>query len=326
MEDFSLFDTLPIGVIIFKDKKVEFINQHILDVLSIGYFSKKNSIELIIKVVDVKDEETLFHFFNNRDYFDNQTKRMQIERSRYEDYDIFAFMRINPSIATKIVFDDDSQINKKADIDEKIAKVFKLNNIQKVKVLTLYKGVPLKNYGKIVRINKDSIEVIVEPKHRISLLERNDILLIVNTKQGKSVLHGQVVKSDNNLFTIKNFYLSKHDVHLRDGLRVKFSTSTIAKASNRDFEVYDISMKGISIKISSVEEEEFLKATSSLKLYLEDDELHLNLKYLKTIRKNDDILKIIFLISLNSEDSSKLNQFIVKRQNEILREIHEYEK
>jgi hypothetical protein len=326
MRDFSLFDTLPIGVMVFKNKKVEFINQHILDVLSIGYFSKKNSIELIVKIVDVKDEETLFHFFNNRDHFDINTKRMQIERSRYEDYDIFVFMRINPSIATKIIFDENSQINKKADIDEKIAKLFKLNNIQKVKVMTLYKGVPLKNYGKIVRINNDSIEVIVEPKQRISLLEKDDILLLINTKKGKSVLHGQVVKSDNNLFTIKNFYLSKHDVHLRDGLRVKFDTSTSAKAGNREFEVYDISMKGISIKISSEEEEEFLKDRSSIKFYLEDDELHLNLKYLKTISENDNILKIIFLISLKSEDSSKLNQFIVKRQNEILREIHEYEK
>lgn len=324
--DFSLFDTLPTGVMVFKNKKVEFINQHILDVLSIGYFSKKNSIELIIKIVDVKDEETLFHFFNNRDYFDINTKRMQIERSRYEDYDIFAFMRINSSIATKIIFDEGSQINKKADIDEKIAKLFKLNNIQKVKVMTLYKGVPLKNYGRIVRINNDSIEVIVEPKQRISLLERDDILLLVNTKKGKSVLHGQIVKSDSNLFTIKNFYLSKHDVHLRDGLRVKFSTRTIAKASNCEFEVYDISMKGISIKISSEEEEEFLKARSSIKLFLEDDELQLNLKYLKTISENDNILKIIFMISLNSEDYSKLNQFIVKRQNEILREIHEYGK
>jgi hypothetical protein len=325
LEDFSLFDTLPTGVIVFRNKKVEFINQHILDVLSIGYFSKKNAIELIIKIVDVKDEETLFHFFNNRDHFDIHTKRIQIEHSRYEDYDIFAFMRINQSIATKIIFDDNSHINKKTDIDEKVAQLFKLNHIQKVKVLTLYKGVPLKNYGKIVRINMDSIEVIVEPKHRISLHERDDILLLVNTKKGESVLHGHVIKSDNNLFTIKNFYLSKHDVHLRDGLRVKFSTSTIVKASSREFEVYDISMKGISIKISSVEEEDFLKRISSVKLYLEEDELHLNLKYLKTVSENDSILKIIFLISLNSEDSLKLNQFIVKRQNEILREIHEYE-
>jgi hypothetical protein len=85
-------------------------------------------------------------------------------------------------------------------------------------------------------------------------------------------------------------------------------------------------MNGVSIKISSEEEEGFLKARSSLKLFLEDDELRLSIKYLKTITENDSILKIIFLISLNSEDSSILNQFIVKRQNEILREIHEYEK
>jgi len=309
---------------IFKNQKVEFINQHILDVLSIGYFSTKNAVELIVKILDVKDEQDLFLFLSNHDYFDTQTKRIQIEHSRYEDYDVFTFARINSPMAEKIPLDS-ANLNKKVDIDEKVAKLFKLNNIKKVKVMTLYKGVPLKNYGKIIRVNMDSIEVIVEPKHRISLLERADILLIVNTKKGTSVLHGEVVKSDKNVFTIKNFYLSKEDVHLRDGLRVKFSTSTIAKTGGREFEVYDISMKGISIKISSSEEEEFLKERKFLKLFLEESELHLNLKYLKTVSDNGNILKIVFLISANSEDSLKLNQFIVKRQNEILREIHEYD-
>ncbi|HEY9203777.1 MAG TPA: hypothetical protein VIM82_05540 [Sulfurimonas sp.] len=324
MKDFSIFKILPTGVMIFKNQKVEFINQHILDVLSIGYFSTKNAVELIVKILDVKDEQDLFLFLSNHDYFDTRTKRIQIEHSRYEDYDVFTFARINDSIAQKVHLDGASA-SKKADIDEKVAKLFKLNNVKKVKVMTLYKGVPLKNYGKIIRVNMDSIEVIVEPKHRISLLERDDILLIVNTKKGTSVLHGEVVKSDKNVFTIKNFYLSKEDVHLRDGLRVKLSRSTIAKTGGREFEVYDVSMKGISIKINSSEEEEFLKERKFLKLFLEESELHLNLKYLKTVKDNGKILKIIFLISLNSEDTSFLNQFIVKRQNEILREIHEYD-
>jgi len=325
MKDFSLFNILPTGVLIFKNKKVEFINQHILDVLSIGYFSKASATELIIRILDVKDEEGLFLFFSSHDYFDTRTKRIQIEHSRYEDYDIYTSCRINDSIA-QIIHPDDASLHKRADIDEKVAKLFKLNNIKKVKVMTLYKGVPLKNYAKIIRVNMDSIEVIVEPKHCISLLERNDILLIVNTKKGASVLHGEVVKSDKNVFTIKNFYLSKEDVHLREGLRVKLNTSTIVKSGEREFEVYDISAKGISIKISSSEDEEFLKERKSLKLFLEENELHLNLKYLKTVSEDGKILKIIFLISANSEDGSKLNHFIVKRQNEILREIHEYQK
>jgi len=324
MKDFSLFNILPTGVMIFRNQEVEFINQHILDVLSIGYFSTKNAVELIVNILGVKDEQDLFLFLSSHDYFDTRTKRIQIEHSRYEDYDIYTFCRINSSIA-QAIHPTDTTSNKRADIDEKVAKLFKLNNIKKVKVMTLYKGVPLKNYGKIIRVNMDSIEVIVEPKHRISLLERNDILLIVNTKKGTSVLHGEVVKSDKNVFTIKNFYLSKEDVHLRDGLRVKFSTSTLVKTGGMEFDVYDISAKGISIKINSSQEEEFLKERKSLKLFLEENELHLNLKYLKTVSEDGKILKIIFLISANSEDSSKLNQFIVKRQNEILREIHEYQ-
>lgn len=325
MKDFSLFNTLPMGVMVFKNQKVEFINQHILDVLSIGYFSSKNAIELIVKIFNVKDEDNLFLFLSNNDYFDVGSKRIQIEHNRYEDFDIFAFSRINSSLASK-VSPEKINLNKKIYIDEKVAKHFKLNNIQKVKVLTLYKGVPLKNYGKIIRINADSIEVLVEPKHRISLLEGRDILLLVNTKKGTSVLHGDVIKNDNNLFTIKNFYLSKNDMHLRDGLRVKLSADSTIEAGSREFEVYDISMKGISIKIQNSEEEEFLKERKSLKLLLEGSELHLGLKYLKTISKDEKILKIIFLISTSSDDALKLNAFIVKRQNEILREIHEYQK
>ncbi len=323
MRDFSLFDILPIGVIIFKNKKVEFINQHILDVLSIGYFNKNDSVELIIKMLGVKDEEELLHYLSNHDYFDIKTKRIQIEHSRYEDSDIYAFMRINAFTPDESA--ENTPSNQKVNIDEKVAKLFKLNNIQKVKVMTLYKGIPLKKFGKIIKINKDSIEVIVEPKHRISLLERDDILLLVNTKKEASVLHGHVVKSDDNIFTIKNFYLSKSDVHLRDGLRVKFDISTVINIDNQEFELYDISMKGISIKINSSEKEEFLKSKKSINFFLEDSELHLSLKYLKTIGKNDNILKIIFLISANSVDTLKLSQFITKRQNEILREIHEYQ-
>lgn len=323
MTDFSLFDILPNGVIIFKNNKLEYINRHLLDVLSIGYLSRKNVIGHISKILNIQNEEDLFLFFNNHDYFSINKKIMQVEHGRHDDYDIFTFMRINQSLTTKELHT--STINQKVYIDEEVAKHFKLNNIQKVNVLTFYKGVPLKNIGKIIRINKDSIEVIVNSKHSISLLERDDILLIMNTKKSSSVLHGSVVENNNNTFTIKNFYLTSEDMHLRNGLRVKPDRNVIVTVNDREFKVYDISVRGISINIDTVEEEEYLKDVKSLKLSNDDNSLDLSVKYLKTISENDKILKIIFTISTIGDDELILNQYIVDKQNEILREIHKYQ-
>ncbi|MCW8894983.1 MAG: hypothetical protein OQK48_01345 [Sulfurimonas sp.] len=322
MTDFSLFDILPNGVLIFKNKKIEYINQHLTDILSIGYFSRKNSVEIILRILNVKSEDDLFDFFINHDYFSSKKKVIQIEHSRHAEYDVFTFTLINDLLLKK-----DLQVNattQKVYIDEKVAKHFKLNNIQKVNVLTFYKGVPIKNIGKIIRIKTDSIEVVVNSKHSISLLERDDILLMMNTKKGASVLHGSVVDHNKNTFTIKNFYLSNDDMHLRNGLRVKSDNNMIINVNEQNFRVYDISTRGISIYISSTEEEELLKSTKSAKLFLDDKVLNLSMRYLKTITENDKILKIVFIISSTENDKSILNQYIVNKQNKILREIHDY--
>lgn len=62
MEYFAAFDLLPNGLMIFKNKKVEYINQHILDILNISFLSKKNSIDIIMKTMEITDEDGLFYF------------------------------------------------------------------------------------------------------------------------------------------------------------------------------------------------------------------------------------------------------------------------
>lgn len=322
MADFSLLDILPNGVIIFKDNKIDYINRHLLDVLSIGYLSRKNAIEQVLIILDIKSEEDLFLFFSSNDYFNIGKKLIQIEHGRHDDYDIFSFIKINPSQATKRL--EVNPADKKIYIDEKVAKHFKINNIQKVNVLMFYKGVPLNNAGKIIRINNDSIEVLVNSKHSVALLENDEVLLIMNSKKGASVLHGNVVKTNNNIFTIKNFYLTKEEKHLRNGLRVKPDKEMIVNANERDFKVYDISENAISLYIDSVEEEEYLKKVKSIKISINNSTLILNVKYLKTIFQDDKVLKIIFKTSTTASNAVLLNKFIVDKHNEILREIHNF--
>lgn len=249
---------------------------------------------------------------------------MQIEHTRYDELEIFAFMLINPSLI-KAEADCNIKKSKKINIDQKIAEHFKLHNIRKVGVLTFYKGLPLKNIGHIIRINSDSIEIRVDSKHKISLKERNDILLIVNKKRRSSALHGYVTEKNNNTFIIKNFTLTKDNMHLRNAVRIKPEQDMQIKIGTKEFQIYDISENGISIYIDSIEDEDLLKNKKSIDLLFNNKTLHVNIEYLKTIfNDNGCVLKIIFSMFNTGDVALQIKNYIAKRQNEIIKEIHNY--
>lgn len=326
MDNLKLLDILPNGVILFKDKKIEYLNQHILNVLNIDFLDKKSAIEIVLKTLKVKNEKALFRFFTTHNYFINNKKTIQIARNKYGEYDIFSLMMICPLLISTEFIKKKKRESQAVNIDNKVAKYFKINDIKKVMVLTFYKGLPLKNFGDIIKITKNSIEISVDLKHRISLLEGDDILLLSNTKKGSSILHGHVAQNKGNIFTIKNFILSKSDKHLREGIRIKASQGMYALVDKQKFSIYDISQKGISIYISDPIEELILKKKTSISILLNDEQLHIDVKYLKTIyHETGKELKIIFTIFATNSGDSKIHDYINKKQNEIIREIHRYQ-
>lgn len=326
MNDLKLFDLLPNGVMLFKDKKIEYLNLHLLNVLNINFLDKEGAIEIVLKTMNLKDEKALFVFFTTHDYFIHNSKMVQIAHNKNGDYDIFSFMMIYPSLIS-VEFNKKEKIKSQAvNIDSKVAKYFKIHDIKRVMVLTFYKGLPLKKFGDIIEVTKESIEILVDLKHRISLLEGDDILLISNTKEGSSVLHGHVVKNIDNIFTIKNFILSKSDKHLRKGIRIKPSEDIQVLIDEQKFRIYDISERGISIYIRDPVEEAMLKQKTSMNILLNDELLSIDVKYLKTIYDdNGKELKIIFTIFATNSSDSKIHDYINKKQNKIIREIHRYQ-
>ncbi len=324
MTNLKLFDLLPNGVIVLKNQKIEYINQHLLDILNTTFLDKEGAIDILLKTLNVQNDKELFSFCNNHDYFIRGSKVIQIEHNSYGEYDFFSFVRINPLLVAADLNKKEQKKSKEIYIDKKVAKFFKLNNIKKVHVWTSYKGLPLKNFGNIIKVSAESIVVEVDLKHRISLLYSDDILLIANTKKGTSVLHGHVVDSKDNLFTIKNFVLSKNDRHMREGIRIKTFDEMQVIVDEEKYKVYDISQKGVSISIDDQVQEEFLKNKASMKIIYNDEILPVNVKYLKTIYENDEILKIVFLMFTSDESSSIIHDYLNKKQNEIIREIHNY--
>jgi|GEM_PF-1645961 len=335
MDNLEAFNLLGNGVITFKNKKIEHINQYMLEVLNIEFLSKKNGIDIFLKTINIENEENLFLFFCNYEYFKYIGKTIIISQKKYDNLDIFSFMLITHSLLGTIQNYEKEHVldHKKVDtinIDSKVAKFYKVNEISQITVLTLYKGLPLKNLGKILRLSENSIEILVDHKHHISLLQSDDILLISNTKRGKFVVHGHVANTHENIFTINNFVLVKKDAHLRQSIRIKPTFKVIVEVTDTnykvlEFTVHDLSEKGISIAISKEEEEEFLKNKTSMSITLYEDKLPIQTKYLKTIyNKDGQVIKIIFLIISINKSSKKIHEYLTKQQNNIINEVHNY--
>jgi len=326
MDKFKIFNLLPNGVIVFHDEKVEYLNQHMLDVLNINFLKKQNAIGILLKTLNIKNEKLLFEFFTTHEYFIHNIKTIQIAHVRHGSYDIFSFIRITPILLSTSQDKKPFHKKPKSNIDTKVAKFLKIHNIKKVMILTFYKGLPLKNYGDIIELNDNFIKIAVDQKHQISLSKRDDILLITNTKKGSSILHGHVIEHKENLFKIKDFTLSKEDMHLRDGIRIKTYKDMSIRTHEKSLDVYDISENGISISIDDTVEENFLKKKAAFKLIYNNEVLNIDVKYIKTIYDEDDkVLKMAFKMFPTNESAIKIHNYINKKQNGILQEIHRYQ-
>ena len=321
MKEFALFDSLPVGVIVFEKSKPVFLSQHVLDVLNITYMSKKNALDILCKTLSLERQEQLFDFFATHDFFINYEKVIQINHSRDGMYDIFVFTHIfEPIISSNPL--KEKVIAPKKQINEKVAEYFKLNKLERVQVLTFYKGLPLKNFAKILRISDEFIDLEVDQKHLLSLKERKEITIIYNEKRSSSVIVGEIFENKGTRFSIKNFRLTKEGMHQREGVRVKTNGALWIVIKKFKFEVYDISAKGISIFIRNPQEEEFLKQQRSAKLFIENIPAPISMEYLKTVYEEDQILKIIFTVHAMKESKKEIEKYLTNKQNEILREIH----
>ena len=323
MKDFLLFDSLPSGVIVFKDSKIVFMSQHILDVLNLTYLSKKNAIHILCKMLKVEKENQLFDFFSTHDFFTNYDKVIQINHNRDGHYDIFLFTLIfDPIVSHNII--KEKILPPRKYIDEKVAEYFKINKLERVQVLTFYKGIPLKNFAKILRVSNEAIELDVDRKHLISLKEKNEITIIYNEKKSSSVIIGEIVDSKGTRFSIQNFYLAKEGMHQRNGIRVKTNKALFILVNAQEFEVYDISAKGISVFLQNQEEEDLLKHQRSTTLLLNNEMLEIDLEYIKTVYEDAKILKIIFGMYTTQSSKKRIEEYLTSKQNEILREIHQF--
>lgn len=323
--NFAMYDYLPNAVLVFRSLQIEYINSHLLEILNISCLDKATRVEVLLKTLDLDKEETLMEYFMQREYFVHKNKIIQIEHKRHGKIDIFSFMLLMPSLLRDEL---EQKLLQPASplplIDEKIAKLFKLKEIKKVKILTFFKGLPLKNLAKIVRIGKESIELEVDKKHTVSLLHSDEIFLITDERKGAKVLRGHVLNHDDTHFTIKNFSLTDRDKHLREEIRIKVDDVMPVHARNRAFSVYDLSEKGISLHVKSEEDVAFLEQVKHLTLRLEQENVDLDARFFKPVYQEGKVLKVVFKTSMTDKNFATVKHYLTAKQTEYIREIHAF--
>lgn len=323
LDHISIYDYLPNAVIVFDAGRVEYMNTHLLDILNISFLDKAARVEVLRQTLGLQSGENLLEYLMQREYFWHRNKVIQIEHSRHGEVDIFSFMLLLPALLREGLEAKALQAAPLV-IDTKIAGFFKQKNIKKLKVLTFFKGLPLKNFAKIVRIGKDSIELEVDKKHKVSLQESDEIFLITDERKGSKILQGHVVEHANTLFSVKNFSLTDTDKHLREELRFKEKPPTRISVDGREFGVYDLSEKGISVHVQSEDDVNFLKKQKQLSLLLEQKTLNLKVLYLKTAYQEEKALKVIFKTAMTDKNFVMLRHYLISRQSELIREIHAF--
>lgn len=323
--NYAMYDYLPNAVLVFRSLRIEYINSHLLEILNISYLDKATRVELLLKTLGLDEELTLVEYFMQREYFVHKNKIIQIEHKRHGNIDIFSFMLLMPSLLRDKLEQKLQQPPSPSPlpaIDEKIARLFKLKDIKKLKILTFFKGLPLKNMAKIIRIGKDSIELEVDRKHKASLLKSNEIFMITDERKEAKVLRGYVHHHHDTHFTVKDFSLTSTDKHLRQEIRIKVERTVLAYADSREFGVYDLSETGISLNVKNEEDVAFLEQMKHLTLKLKQEKIDLDVQFLKSVHTEEIVLKVIFKIFATDKGFTSIKQYLTSKQTEYIREIH----
>jgi hypothetical protein len=97
------YSHIPLGLLIFKEKKLFFINKHLRETIMLGNMDNKHSLEIICATLNLKaDQEQLFSFLSNNEFFHRKEKYIQISSNSVDDLDIFVFTRLSEKLLKDI--------------------------------------------------------------------------------------------------------------------------------------------------------------------------------------------------------------------------------
>ncbi|MDX1295903.1 MAG: hypothetical protein R3302_06540 [Sulfurimonadaceae bacterium] len=154
----KIYSKLPTGLIVFKNRRIYFINDHLRDVLSLGTIPPDEALAMIGGILEEPaTDKSIYTFFEEHDFFTYKNKYIQIISRSEKPYHIFVFALLEPELLDKLsqmdasrrriepIADDDITHEYLIDADEhkNLLQHFDSRRNSKARGYVLYRGVPL---------------------------------------------------------------------------------------------------------------------------------------------------------------------------------------
>jgi hypothetical protein len=341
----KLYSQLPCGMMVFKDTNLYFLNNHLRNILTLGNLPIEDSLDTIASMLQISPSGIdLFNFFTKKPFFNYKEKHIQISHKKYEEYEIFVFMKLDESVLSelfinfkevnKITMKDikDSQTNAQEEEkeDSKILEYFNKHHNVKTTGTVLYNGIPLISENIILKTYKNSLAVKIEDKQMIC--SKIGVHWIIKT--AKNVVFQAIVKNTDNdkkLIFLSNPKIIKDGFDKRECIRYELDPHIpfIVTINNVEtvLDTLDLSENSLKIRTDNATILEALSNSENIiqaKVKLKDETINLSCKFLREGRRYDSKAEIIFLFTPDNNSKPLLKKWLNDQQLKAIQEIRAF--
>lgn len=344
-ELFGVYKSLPVGVMVFKDEKLFFVNDHLRSILLLATLPSDDIIQIIGEMLQLESpsHSTLYDFLFHNDYFLYRDRVIQIERQTLEHFSVFVLIRISEqtigaidSIQPIRVLRHDKSIKSIPHDESEWKFLFKVLGAKfeerKFPSIVLYNEIPIKGNCSVVEIREGEVGLKIDKRQLIAAEFGKHWLFGI--KQNNMIL-GKVSRYDILLSQIwlKNLTLVSQGFHQRSVIRYTTESGSRLTVSvggkKRSLILRDVSEKGISIQ---TDDSETLIALSSMigktlhgELLIGKLTIEVKAVYLYTIAlKTAEEMKVAFSIGYDSESGAMLREWMNTKQLALIKEVRNY--
>ena len=344
-ELFIVYMHLPVGVMVFKDKKLFFVNEHLRSILLLATLSSDDIIQIFGEMIQLESPShaALYNFLFHNDFFLFRDQVIQIERQTQEQFTIFALIRISEQTLRAIdsiqpirLLRQEKNLKPAAHDEGEWKFLYKVLGEKfedrKFPSIVLYNDIPIKGNCTVVDIRQGEIGLKIDKRQLIAAKIGQHWLF--GNKQ-EMMISGKISRYDIllNQIWLKNITLVSQGYHQRSIIRYivdsnsRFSITIDGK--KRFLLLRDVSEKGMSIQ---TDDSATLIALSSMIEKTLHGELiigHLTIEikavYLYTVALSGSIaMKVAFSIGYDSQNGAILREWMHAKQLALIKEVRNY--
>lgn len=344
-ELFTVYKYFPVGVMLFKDEKLFFVNDHLRNVLLLASLPNDHIIDIIGNMLGLEEpsHRSLLDFLLHNNFFLYKNSIIQIEHKSVNNIDLFLLIKVSEqtvetidatkplrslrhenTAVTPLLINEEWRLLTKA-----LGAQFEKREFTSI---VLYKEIPIKADCRIVSSKEGMIELSIAKRQLIATEIGQEWLLGDKEDQ---MISGKVESYDlqRGKIWLSNLTLVSQGFHLRNDIRYTIEENgyfiASLKKEKKSLQLHDLSEKGLSIR---TDDPTVLLALSSLigktiNGEVSSDTLHLKIKAIPLYIEAMDIsgmMKVSFKIAYDSHNETLLHNWTINAQIDLIKKVRNF--